>query len=110
MSESIDPDRFPSSPTAPFPLDDDIWVHPPVPRTGETIDSHGKRTPPGLPMPGADHLFALAPWAQYIAHYGRPGIQNHFVGVAMDYAHNIFYPSVFGYLLGRNLSPADTHA
>jgi hypothetical protein len=28
----------------------------------------------------------------------------------MDFALNVFYPSVFGYLLGRNLSPAETHA
>ena len=61
-------------------------------------------------MPGPDHLFSLVPWAQYIAHYGRPGLPNHFIGVVMDFALNVFYPSIFWYLLGRNLSPADTHA
>jgi hypothetical protein len=51
-----------------------------------------------IPFPDSDEIWTHPPVPQW----GQT--------VVMDFALNVFYPSVFGYLLGRNLSPAKTHA
>ena len=94
---------------APYPSGHPIWDHEPLtPESSDTPPSC--RTSPGIPIPDAGQPFALAAWARYILYHGRPGTPNQFVGIAMDHALRVNYRSVFGFQLGRVLSPSNPSA
>jgi hypothetical protein len=96
---------------APFPQGHFIWNHKPiVPDSSSWSTSVSHRAGPGLPIPDAEQPFALAEWAQYILYHSCPGTPNQFIGVVFDYALQVHYQSVFGFQLGRALSPTNPSA
>ena len=59
----------------------------------------------GLPQPAEEQALDINVWAQYIAHHGRPGSDNVFAGIPIDYAYRVYLPAVFAYRLGLALAP-----
>lgn len=59
----------------------------------------------GLPPLTEESALDINRWAQYIAHHGRPGSDNTFAGIPIDWALRVYLPAMFGYCLGRILAP-----
>jgi hypothetical protein len=95
---------------APYPQKDAIWTHEPLTPDPSSWNTASRRSGPGLPIPDAEQPFALADWARYILYHGRPGTANQFVGIAITYALQVHYRSVFGFQLGRALGPSNPSA
>ena len=100
MNTVLEDDYQSSQVTSPFPRDHSTWSHERIPRDTSSWSLTGPHhTSPGLTIPEASQMFALADWARYILYHRRPGTPNQFIGIAFNYALQVHYRSVFGFQL-----------
>ncbi|KAF5379172.1 hypothetical protein D9615_006027 [Tricholomella constricta] len=88
--------------------DDAAWTRPVLPPPAGVL-STSARNPrtrgAGLPIPSVSQALDFNVWGQYIVHHGRPGLDNVYSGLVIDYNFSIHFRTVVGYALGRAISP-----
>lgn len=109
MRMITDYDIIPRNMPIPYHRADSIWDYPPVARVGSPVTGNmANRTGGiGLPQPEHDKSLDIDAWARWLVMHGRPGGDNPYAGIVMNRAFWVDRRSVFGYLLGKVLSPAD---
>jgi hypothetical protein len=60
--------------------------------------------------PPLEEVMSLDTMGWYMLRYNRPGSTNHAAGIAMDFAFRVGRQSLFGYALGRLISPVGREA
>ncbi|RDB19214.1 hypothetical protein Hypma_013740 [Hypsizygus marmoreus] len=85
-----------------------LWVWDPMPHDWDRAlnPNRDNRTKgAGLVQPEGHHDLQIDQWAKYFIHHTRPTSNNPIGGLVMTHAHHLHRRSVWGYLLGRALSP-----
>src|ERR1700733_13327528 len=102
MQTVMNTDMIPGIVPVPFDANHDVWSHPPIPRVfnRKFEKRHEKPHGVGIPAPDTNNIFNINAWAQYAAYHGHPGHQSWYTGVLVDFAFQVYRPTVFGCQLG----------